>query len=1108
LHAERLVNSTERDAEIPKNGTQAKTMDSFQISPQQERVWAAEAGEADGPAARVQAVLAIEGELAAGAIEQALRDAVARHESLRTTFARQPGLTFPAQAVNATLEPHVETLDLSTLEASAQAARLEEILRRELRAPLRLEHGPLVRAALVRKGRESFALVLTLSALCAEETSTALLLEEIARRLGDGEVVEDPLQYADFSAWQHELADSEEEEARTARAFWQQLGEVRSPELPFARTGDGSASLPGDGRSPSGSEGARLEEVSIEIDEDLARALETQASRYGAPVAALAQTAWQAVLGRSCAAEKVAVAFLSGKRRHPDLEGAVGAFARPVPVEVDVQAKRSFAEALADVTRERAQALVRQDYAPASPQEGLEVGFVEYPAGLSQPSGLRLRIARMARLSGEMKLAAMCGRDGERVALSIVFDPARHGRQAVERLAGALGQMLHAAGADAGVALGEVQPMGDSELERVLRTFNETAKAVGEECVHQLIARQALSAPARTAVVDAHGSIDYAQLDARANRLANRLRALGVGSGEAVGLCTDRSIEMVVGLLGILKAGGAYLPLHHEHPPARLAHQLSAAQAKTLVTQEALRQRVAGFEGELLCLDRDRAEIEAQPSEAPSSAVSHGQEAYIIYTSGSTGTPKGVAVTHGNLANYAAYIIERLGADQAPSSFALVTSISTDLGNTSVFGALCSGGTLVLVAPAQAGDPGAVAGLMDRAEVDVLKITPSHLAALLAAGDARVLPRRWLVVGGERADWDLVERVRSLSDCKILNHYGPTETTIGSCTYLVGAGPGEYRPASVPIGRPIANTRCYVLDDRLRPVPLGVPGRLFVAGAGVARGYVGEPQLTAERFVADPFLRDAQDAPSARMYDTGDVVRWLPDGALEFLGRGDEQVKLRGYRVEPAEVEGALRAHPAVRETLAIVQASDAGEPRLIAYCTVEGTVDSATLQAHLAEWLPEHMLPSAIVTLAEMPRTPSGKIDRQALPHPNLDAAQAAAYVAPRTPLEEEVARIWEQVLGLERVGVEDDFFALGGHSLLATQVVAQVRSDFAVDLPLHSLFTCPTVATLANEIVQMMGDSEGDETARLMAELEGMSDEEAQRLLAEDLPPQARPG
>jgi acyl carrier protein len=392
---------------------------------------------------------------------------------------------------------------------------------------------------------------------------------------------------------------------------------------------------------------------------------------------------------------------------------------------------------------------------------------------------------------------------------------------------------------------------------------------------------------------------------------------------------------------------------------------------------------------------------------------------------------------------------------------------------------------------------------MHSSAVDVLKIAPSHIGALLASGDPRVLPRRWLVIGGERAGWDLIERVRASAGCKILNHYAPTETTIGSCTFEVGEGPGEYEPACVPIGRPIAGTRCYVLDDGRRPVPIGVPGRLFIAGAGVSRGYVGEPELTAQRFSPDPFVgRD-----EVRMYDTGDLARWLPDGAIEFLGRLDEQIKLRGYRVEPAEIEAALRTHEQVREAIVAVQATagGGGEPRLLAYCTGDGELDRNQLRDHLAGWLPEFMLPSAIVVIDEMPRTPSGKIDRLALPDPDLADAQSCEYIAPRTPMEEAVAAIWEQVLGVARVGMQDDFFALGGHSLTATQVVAQVRSDLAVELPLHALFTCPTVESLAEEIVRMIGDSEGDETARLMAELQSMSDEEAERLLAHDMSPEA---
>ncbi|HEX5853495.1 MAG TPA: amino acid adenylation domain-containing protein, partial [Solirubrobacteraceae bacterium] len=1053
------------------NGMSDRTADSFQVSPQQEHVWAAEP---EAPTARTQAVLAIDGALDASAIFDALRLAVDRHESLRTTFVRQPGLTFPLQAVTASLEPRIETRDLTAASPQERAERLESIRRSELEAQFDLEQGPLVRATLVTKDESSAELILTLSALCADPTSTALLLGEVVSQLTSTALVEDPLQYADFSAWQHELSDSDDDEARAARASWEELSATSSPTLPFTLTGAGAATT---------------EEVPVAIDDALAATLSAQARRYGSSPAAFVQAAWHAVLGRFSGADTTAVASVAGERRHADLEGALGAFARPVPIEARVDAARSFAEVLTEIDRARGDALVKQDYAPASAAKGVEIGFVEYPSRLEQPTGLSVTVARMLTTGPQQRLSLMCGTDGERVTLSLSFDPSRYRRETVSGLAGGFVRMLAAVAADPGVALADVELLSDDERRRVLHELSDTAVPVAKECAHDLIARWALSAPERLAVADGERSITYAELDARANQLAHRLRGLGVGPGVAVGHCTDRSIEMAIGLVGILKAGGAYVPLHSEHPPARLSHQLATTGATVLVTQEPLLGAVAEFDGEVVCLDRDRAALEGEPSSALESGASHDDLAYVIFTSGSTGTPKGVAVTHGNLANYATDIVRRLDAEEEPMSFGLVTSISTDLGNTSMFGALCSGGTLVLVDPNAAADPGALASLMEATPLDVLKITPSHIGALLAAGDPRVLPKRWLIVGGERSSWDLIDRVRALSGCAILNHYGPTETTVGSCTFLVGDGPGEYEPASVPIGRPISNTSCYVLDDGQRPAPIGVAGRLFIAGAGVARGYVGEPELTAERFSADPF---AADEGQARMYDTGDLARWLPDGTLEFLGRVDEQLKIRGYRVEPAEVETALRTHPQVREAVTATQTSATGDLRLVAYCTVDGTVGEDQLRAHLAEWLPEFMLPGAIVSVEDFPRTPSGKIDKLQLPDPDLAGAHSAEYIAPRTPLEEAVAAIWVQVLGVGQIGVEDDFFALGGHSLLATQVVAQVRSDFAVDLPLHSLFTCPTIASLASEIVRMMGDSEVDETAKLMAELEGMSDEE----------------
>jgi amino acid adenylation domain-containing protein len=1062
-----------------------RTLESFRVSPQQERVCAAEP---QGPAARVQAVLAVAGDVDARAIVDALRLTVGRHESLRTTFVRQPGLTLPLQVVNPQLEPHIQTIDISTLDPRELSQRIESVRRSELEAPFDHEQGPLVRAVLVLEDERKADLIVTLSALCSDQLSASLLLGELAARLASKEPIEDPLQYADFSAWQHELSASDDDEAREARAFWDELGAAGSPTLPFARGHAG---------------GAVAVETVIELDDALTHALATHADRYRMPLAAFAQAAWHAVLGRFSGEESTVVGLVPGERRHPDLEGAIGAFARPVPVRAQVDGIRSFAEVLAEVDRARTAALVTQDYGPADAALTVDIGFVEYPAQLEQSDGLSLRIERMLRSGPDLPLSLMCGAAGRRLVLSIAFDPQRYPSETIRALGDGVALMLAAAAEDPSVALGEVEVLHGDERQRLLRELGGTAAAVPQECVHELVARWALSAPEREAVVDAEGANANGELEARANQLANRLRALGVQPGGAVGLCTDRSIEMVVGLLGILKAGAAYVPLHHEHPPARLRHQLTTVGAAVVVTQEGLLDRLVDFEGRLLCLDRDRGELQRELSSTPQSGVSHDDLAYVIYTSGSTGAPKGVSVTHGNLANYAAYIVRRLQADCEPRSFALVTSISTDLGNTSVFGALCSGGTLVLVPPETAADPDALASFMQAMPVDVLKITPSHIAALLAGGDARILPRRWLVLGGERASWDLIDRVRSLSTCAILNHYGPTETTIGCCTHLVGEGPGEFEPASVPIGRPVSNTSCYVLDDQRRLTPVGVPGRLFVAGAGVAHGYAGEPELTAERFLDDPFAQEGQ----GRMYDTGDLARWLPDGTLEFLGRVDEQVKLRGYRVEPAEVEAALRSHPEVREAVVVVRTSAGAEAQLVAYCATASALDQSQLLAHLAGWLPEFMLPSAIVILDELPRTPSGKIDRLGLPAPDVAGAQREQYMAPRTPLEEAVAGIWAQVLSLPQVGVEDDFFTLGGHSLLATQVVARIRSDFAIDLPLHSLFTYPTVASLAAEMVDTIGNSEANETDRLLAELEGMSDEEAQRLLAHDLSPEAGP-
>ena len=1044
---------------------QEETVASFRLSPHQEQEWLREP---DGPSGRNQIVVRIDGPLDSPKLRDAFRATAARHEILRTTFQRRTGMRVPLQVVNDDLEPHWQETALGSND-------LESLAHEERKAPLVFESGPLLRGLLVELPPERHAFVVTLPSVCADANAIPTLIRDVFAAYGGATSTDEPLQYADFAEWQHSLRETDDEAAATARTFWAGYGAGATPPLPFLRR----VTTP-----------EATSRQTIALSEQTLGDVEQRAAQYGVKPETFALAAWDVLLARlSGERENVEVTAALSERHYSDLESAVGALQRAVPVRVAVAEGSTFAEVLDRAARASAESATWQDYIPDV--EWSQVGFAA-PTTLEsgEAGGVSFAVEDVSVSGATSSLLLVWERSP-----SLAFDPAAFDSAQAEKLADRFARLLVAVTADPSVVVDEIDLLGDAERHEVLFDFNSTASDVPNTTIDALVREAVARRPSGVAVVDADGSITYADLDARVNGIAARLRDLGVQAGSIVGLCTDRSIDMVVGLLGILRAGGAYLPLHYEHPPARILHQLTETNAKVVLTQAPLVDRLEGFGGSVLRLDESS---EATPGERVAPAETSPDDlVYVIYTSGSTGTPKGVGVTNANLANYVTYLRERVGADAEPLSFGVVTAISTDLGNTSVFTALCSGGTLSLISPATAGDPGALTQWFAEHPVDVLKITPSHLGALLVgAGAAQLLPRKWLIVGGEACSWDLVARASELGDCRILNHYGPTETTVGSCTYLVEDGPGAYEPATVPIGRPIANTACYVLDARGVPTPAGVVGSLFIAGAGVARGYVGQDELTAERFLPDPFGASS----SGRMYSTGDLARWLPDGTIEFLGRVDEQIKIRGFRVEPSEVESVLLRANGVREAVVVAREEANGELRLAAYVVADGT-STSDLRVHAAEYLPEFMLPSAFVLLDQLPRTPSGKIDRQSLPDPEVgSAAQAEDYVAPRSPMEEKIAAIWEDVLGVKRVGMHDDFFALGGHSLLATQIIAQLRSDFGVDLPLHSLFTDPTVESLSRVIVGMLAETGDAETEALLAELEGLSDEEAARLLAED--------
>ncbi|NUP11642.1 MAG: amino acid adenylation domain-containing protein [Polyangiaceae bacterium] len=623
----------------------------------------------------------------------------------------------------------------------------------------------------------------------------------------------------------------------------------------------------------------------------------------------------------------------------------------------------------------------------------------------------------------------------------------------------------HAANAPT-TPLRQLAILSEAERERLLRRLDATSMEIAPTCFHYLFEDQAQRTPNRPALAFKGQMLSYAVLNARANRLARFLVDAGA-SGRCVALLVERSAEMIIGLLGILKAGSAYVPLLPDVPPARLAHQLREAAAPIVLSQSKLASIVPEDAGvRVVSLDGDWHAIERFDDTDPERSTKPEDIAYVIYTSGSTGNPKGVAVRHDNLVNYTGFLATKLGLkigrDGEALSFATVSTLAADLGNTSIFPCLASGGCLHVIDHATSLDGHAFAAYAENFPIDVLKITPSHLAALMAfEGGERALPRRFLVTGGEASTWPLRERVREKQGLTWFNHYGPTETTIGSLTYDIDEFDRHWSP-TIPIGRPIANTRTYVLDEQRRLLPEGVVGELHIGGRGVTAGYLNQPDMTAERFLADPFSSE----PGARMYRTGDRVRLLPSGAIEFLGRVDHQVKIRGYRIELGEIEAALRRHPDVRQTIVVAREDRPGDLRIVAYVVgARPQVDTSVLRAALAAELPPFMLPSAFVVLDVLPLTANGKVDRKKLPAPSDGdpEPQAAAPAPSSDEVEEQIATIWKDVLGIKRIGRTDEFFRIGGDSLKALYVLARIERDIGRRLTHGDFLMEPTVKGLA---------------------------------------------
>ena len=929
------------------------------------------------------------GPLDAGALEAALGDLIERHESLRTIFPDTLGV--PRQLILDACAARPR-LAVTAVDEAGLAAALADAVRRGFD----LSSEPPLRAHLFALGESEHVLLLLLHHIAGDGWSLAPLARDLGRgyaaRCGGGspDLPALPVQYADYTLWQHEvLGDESDPQSAISRqlAFWT----TSLKDLPD------QIELPSDRPRPAVSS-YRGGSVPFTLTAELHRGLLALARDSGASLFMVLQAALAVLLTRLGAGTDVPIGSPIAGRTDSALDDLVGFFVNTLVLRTDTSGNPSFRDLIARVRATNLAAYSHQELPferlvevlnPARslsrhPLFQVMLAFQNNaPVSLDLP-GLSARFEPVATASAKFDLSVSLGErrasDGAPAGINgrLEYSTDLFERASVEAMAGRFIRLLEAVVTDPERAIGSLDILTADERHAILHEWNDTAHAIPPGTLPELFAAQVDKTPDAIAVVFEEQSLSYAQLDAHSNRLAHHLRELGVGPETVVGLCVERSLEMVVGLIGILKAGGTYLPLDPSYPQQRLAFMLEDAQARVLLTQAALVERLPAHGAKTVRLDVDAPAIAQQPATAPAFALHPQNAAYIIYTSGSTGTPKGVAVTQQSVCNLSS--AQMADFPMLPGDRVLgAASIGFDASVEQTLLPLLHGACVVLMADGEMPEPSAFWDFVSRYAVNYLDTTPTLLAAMIEAAPSAVTLHR-IVLGGEEAPPSLLRHLRRrFGGVPIANTYGPTECCIDATAFALDDVADNIR---IPIGRPLANYRVYVLDGGLQPVPAGVAGELYIAGAGLARGYLGQAGLTAERFVADPF-----GPAGSRMYRTGDLARWRSDGVLDFLGRADAQVKLRGFRIEPGEIEAALVRHAGVAQAAVMAREDAAGGKRLVGYVVAAAgaSVDAAVLRAHVGQSLPDYMVPSAIVVLDRLPLTPNGKLDRAALPAPEL---------------------------------------------------------------------------------------------------------------------------
>jgi amino acid adenylation domain-containing protein len=1040
------------------------------LSYAQQRLWFVDQLQPNSPAYNIPAALRLSGPLSLHALRQAFSRMLARHESLRTCFSVKGGE--PIQEIAREVAVPLRIVDLEHIREAEREEGVRAICEEEAASGFELSQAPLWRAVLVRLSSTEHVLVIVLHHIIADGWSLGVMLKELATQYGaalsgGAELGELEIQYGDYAVWERERMQGEVLE-RELEYWREQLKDA--PNL---------LELPTDYPRPS-IQSLRGATERLVLSKNLSEELRALSRQEDVTLFMTLLAAFETLLYRYTAQSDLVIGTPVANRQRVETENLIGFLANTLALRTRLDGDESFRQLLQMVREVTLGAYAHQDMPfeklveELRPERSLghtpllQVMFAQHnaPGGTMEFGNLKLDILEARSWSSKFDMTMFVEDKSVELALWLEYTPDLFDEATIKRMLGHFQVLLESIVVSPEERLSELPLLTLKERRQLLVECNNTQEEFDvAQTLHALFEKQAEQAPDNCALIFESQSLTYRDLNARANQLAHFLRSEGVGPETRVGIMMERSTETVVGLLGVLKAGGVYVPLDPAYPRERLSFMMKDAQAHVLLTQGQLAADLPAHSAKVICLDKDWNSFASLSTENPRSGAGPENLVYVIYTSGSTGQPKGAMLTHRGVVNCLHWMQQTYGLSSA-DRFLHKTSLNFDPSVWEIFWPLAVGASVLIAQPGMQQDSKRLLETIVKHEVSAVYFVPSLLRLFVEEIARRETPSlKHVICGGEALPVELMQRFLAHTQAELHHSYGPTETSIAVTEWKCER---DSNLRIVPIGRPLANTQVYVLDERLEPVPQGVAGELYVGGVCVGRGYLHRSELTAERFIPHPFSEDG----GARLYRTGDLVRYRADGNIEFLGRVDHQVKIRGYRIEPGEIEAALGAHVDVRGSCAMLRADVRGEKQLVAYVVLKDgqAATVSDLRSHLKERLPEYMIPSAFIMLDELPLMTNGKVDRKRLPAPdNVRPELKEKYEAPRNETEKTLAAIWSEVLGVELVGIHDNFFELGGHSLVATRVLSRVNEAFGVELPLRYMFDRPTVAGLAEALEPM---------------------------------------